>query len=79
MLTYYPSLDTESTTVVEGILDSTFKHWTIIAIAHKLHSIVDFDKVAVLDAGRVVEYGVPRELLTRDSWFTNMYNSASQR
>jgi ABC-type multidrug transport system fused ATPase/permease subunit len=39
---------------------------TIITIAHRLQTIVDYDKVLVLDRGRVVEYGHPHELLKKD-------------
>jgi ABC-type multidrug transport system fused ATPase/permease subunit len=39
---------------------------TIITIAHRLQTIVDYDKVLVLDKGCVVEYGHPYELLKKD-------------
>ncbi|EHK97094.1 putative ATP-dependent bile acid permease [Glarea lozoyensis 74030] len=39
---------------------------TIITIAHRLQTIVDYDKVLVLDKGKVVEYGHPYELLKKD-------------
>jgi len=39
---------------------------TIITIAHRLQTIVDYDKVLVLDKGHVVEYGHPHELLKKD-------------
>ncbi|KUJ20045.1 uncharacterized protein LY89DRAFT_641526 [Mollisia scopiformis] len=39
---------------------------TIITIAHRLQTIVDYDKVLVLDKGQVVEYGHPHELLKKD-------------
>jgi len=39
---------------------------TIITIAHRLQTIVDYDKVLVLDKGKVVEYGHPHELLKKD-------------
>lgn len=39
---------------------------TIITIAHRLQTIVDYDKVLVLDKGQVVEYGHPYELLKKD-------------
>jgi ABC-type multidrug transport system fused ATPase/permease subunit len=39
---------------------------TIITIAHRLQTIVDYDKVLVLDKGEVVEYGHPHELLKKE-------------
>ncbi|KAL8639872.1 MAG: hypothetical protein Q9226_008818 [Calogaya cf. arnoldii] len=49
------------------------KDSTIIAIAHRLQTIIDYDKVLVLDKGRVVEYAAPWELITReDSIFQGM-------
>ncbi|PMD43673.1 hypothetical protein L207DRAFT_422294 [Hyaloscypha variabilis F] len=39
---------------------------TIITIAHRLQTIVDYDKVLVLDKGCVVEYGHPYELLKKE-------------
>lgn len=40
---------------------------TIITIAHRLATIVDYDKVLVLDHGEVVEYGHPHELLQNEN------------
>ncbi|KAI0849088.1 P-loop containing nucleoside triphosphate hydrolase protein [Daldinia vernicosa] len=46
---------------------------TIITIAHRLATIVDYDKVLVLDHGAVVEYGHPYELLqNEDGHFRSM-------
>jgi len=39
---------------------------TIITIAHRLQTIVDYDKVLVLDHGSVMEYGHPHELLKKE-------------
>ncbi|KAM0276550.1 hypothetical protein ACHAQH_006651 [Verticillium albo-atrum] len=39
---------------------------TIITIAHRLQTIVDYDKVLVLDKGAVVEYGHPYELIRKE-------------
>ncbi|KAL2269930.1 hypothetical protein VTJ83DRAFT_2114 [Remersonia thermophila] len=36
---------------------------TVLVIAHRLSTVADFDKVLVLDKGRVAEFGTPRELL----------------
>ena len=39
---------------------------TIITIAHRLQTIIDYDKVLVLDHGRVVEYDHPWTLINRE-------------
>ena len=52
---------------------------TIITIAHRLQTIVDYDKVLVLDKGRVVEYGHPWELVRRrDGSFRAMCDSSGE-
>lgn len=38
---------------------------TVLVIAHRLSTVADFDKILVLDKGRVAEMGTPRELLER--------------
>ncbi|KAI8283986.1 ABC transporter atnG [Colletotrichum sp. SAR 10_98] len=71
------SLNDDSSHVIDEVLRSWFRDWTIIAIAHKLESIVDFDRVAVVDAGELVEYGRPKELLQRNSAFKALYERSS--
>ncbi|KAJ0323560.1 hypothetical protein Brms1b_001440 [Colletotrichum noveboracense] len=71
------SLNDESSHVIDEVLRSWFQDWTIIAIAHKLESIVDFDRVAVVDAGELIEYGRPKELLERNSAFKALYERSS--
>lgn len=39
---------------------------TIITIAHRLHTIIDYDKVLVLDKGEVIEYAHPWELISNE-------------
>ncbi|KAF6834099.1 ABC multidrug transporter [Colletotrichum musicola] len=67
------SLDEESSHVVDDVLRTWFKDWTIVAIAHKLESVLDFDRVAVVDAGALVELGEPRQLLEKESAFKALY------
>jgi energy-coupling factor transporter ATP-binding protein EcfA2 len=51
-----------------------FADHTIIAIAHRLQGILDFDRVIVMDKARIVETGKPTELLAQNSsTFAQMY------
>lgn len=56
---------------------------TVLTIAHRLHTILDFDKVLVMRAGRVAEFASPAELLADSaSQFSQMmsdYYNASHR
>ncbi|RFU80509.1 abc transporter [Trichoderma arundinaceum] len=68
------SLDEATSNVIDNVVRTWFKEWTILAIAHKLDAILDYDKVAVLDAGRLMEFDSPRKLLSqRDSIFRDLY------
>ncbi|KAM6512491.1 hypothetical protein FSOLCH5_010203 [Fusarium solani] len=45
-------------------------------IAHRLDTLLDFDKVAVLDKGTLVEFGAPTELLADEAGaFTRLYRA----
>ncbi|PYI09219.1 ABC transporter family protein [Aspergillus sclerotiicarbonarius CBS 121057] len=53
---------------------------SLLVIAHRISTIVDFDRVLVLDAGRVVEYGTPRELSSnRNGIFRSLVESSVER
>eukprot|EP00591_Stephanopyxis_turris_P000045 CAMPEP_0195515496 /NCGR_PEP_ID=MMETSP0794_2-20130614/6542_1 /TAXON_ID=515487 /ORGANISM="Stephanopyxis turris, Strain CCMP 815" /LENGTH=659 /DNA_ID=CAMNT_0040643923 /DNA_START=117 /DNA_END=2096 /DNA_ORIENTATION=+ len=43
-----------------------FQQSTIIAVAHRLDTIIDYDRVLVLGDGKVLEYGSPKELLSKE-------------
>eukprot|EP00931_Biecheleriopsis_adriatica_P089753 TRINITY_DN63837_c0_g1_i1.p1 TRINITY_DN63837_c0_g1~~TRINITY_DN63837_c0_g1_i1.p1 ORF type:complete len:1348 (-),score=274.07 TRINITY_DN63837_c0_g1_i1:64-3729(-) len=63
------SVDSESDTLVQetlrkpGVLPSGC---SIVTIAHRLQTIIDYDKIVVLSHGEVVEMGSPAELLEND-------------
>lgn len=68
------SLDKASDQVIQRLLRQKFASHTIIAVAHKLDTILDFDKVVVMDKGSLVEYGRPHRLLEQQgSWFHSLY------
>ena len=49
--------------MVRTTINTHFQSHTVISTAHHLETILDFDRVVVMDKGRVVEVGSPRELL----------------
>lgn len=52
---------------------------TIIAVAHKLDTILDFDKVVVMKQGALVEYGEPHKLLEQQgSYFQRLYEDVGR-
>ncbi|GKZ31963.1 hypothetical protein AbraIFM66950_000962 [Aspergillus brasiliensis] len=70
------SVDFETDRRMQEIIRQEFKGCTIIAVAHRLDTIVDFDRVVVLADGRIVESGPPQQLLATDgSWFKRLYES----
>jgi ATP-binding cassette subfamily C (CFTR/MRP) protein 1 len=60
---------------VQNIIREEFLEYTIIYIAHRLDTILDFDRVAVMDNGQIVECDDPRILLQRSSLFRSLYDS----
>lgn len=60
---------------MQRVIREKFSAHTIIAVAHKLDTILDFDKVAMLDGGRLIEFDSPYALLNRDSAFGKLYNT----
>lgn len=70
------NVDAETDAAMQALLRSEFKHQTIISVVHKLQSVLDFDRVILLENGRIVESGNPRELLdTLGSAFLALYES----
>ena len=57
------SVDAATEELVNHILAEDFRHCTILAVAHRLNTIVGFDKVIVMEGGKAVEIGAPTELL----------------
>ncbi|KAM5348158.1 hypothetical protein ACJ41O_007982 [Fusarium nematophilum] len=68
-------VDQDTEEKVKTIIDSEFKEHTIIAIAHRLNTIVNFDQVVVMDKGCVVEVGNPNDLLTSNSRFRALWDA----
>lgn len=59
--------------LIQKTIRENFKSCTVVTIAHRLNTIMDSDKVIVMDGGEAVEFAHPHELLQNaDGYFTKM-------
>ncbi len=60
---------------IQQTIRREFKHATILKIAHRMNTIVNYDKILVIDNGKIVEYDTPQSLLSdASSLFYNLVN-----
>jgi ATP-binding cassette subfamily B protein len=59
------ALDSASEAIIEAALDKLMKGRTVIAIAHRLSTLHNFDRIVVIQHGRLVDEGAPQELARR--------------
>jgi len=67
------ALDTESERQVQAALDELMKGRTTLVIAHRLSTVVDADRIYVIDGGRVAEEGSHGELLAKGGAYARLY------
>lgn len=69
------SIDTATDVVVQKTIRRAFADSTVLTIAHRIHTIIDSDKILVLDAGVAAEWGPPAELIAQDGVFSKLLKS----
>lgn len=50
--------------MIQRVIREDLQGRTVIMISHRLKSVVDFDRVLMLDSGRLIEDGSPKDLLS---------------
>ncbi|CAD8093269.1 unnamed protein product [Paramecium sonneborni] len=63
--------------LIQQIIKEKFNDCTILTIAHRLNTIADYDRIFVLDDGKVLEQGHPYELLVQNPKISTYINSDS--
>ena len=71
------ALDARTEFQLTAALDSLRKRSTLIVVAHRLKTVIDADKILVIEGGRIVEAGPPEELRHRSGLFAMMYEMQS--
>ena len=69
------SVDGATDEFVQQMLRSHFANTTLLTIAHRLNTIIDYDVVIVMDKGKVAEIGSPKELLELNGLFAGIENN----
>lgn len=67
------ALDTQSEGEIQVALSRLVNHRTVVAVAHRLSTLANFDRVIVLRDGRIVEDGAPTELRSRGGEFETLW------
>lgn len=70
------NVDYKTDQLVQQVIREKFSHCTVLTIAHRLNTIMDYDRVLVLDGGHVVEYDRPAVLAAKpDGVFAKLVHS----
>ncbi|KAI9338538.1 P-loop containing nucleoside triphosphate hydrolase protein [Obelidium mucronatum] len=73
------SVDMETDTFIQKVIREDFADATVICVAHRLNTLIDYDKILVLDQGRLVEFDSPNALLNRpDSAFSSLVDETGE-
>ena len=69
------NVDTRTEQQIQAAMRELMKHKTCFVIAHRLSTIRNADKILVMRGGRVVEQGTHEELMSKESFYRELYRS----
>ncbi|KAM3190904.1 hypothetical protein ACQJBY_068710 [Aegilops geniculata] len=71
------ALDSESEKLVQDALDRAMKGRTVILIAHRMSTIINAEKIVIVENGRVAQHGTHEELLERSTFYSSVCSMQS--
>ena len=69
------SLDNKTEKVIQQSLEKLIKNRTTLIIAHRMTTVINADRIVVLDKNGVAEIGNHQELMAKQGIYYNLYNS----
>lgn len=67
------ALDTESEKIIQDAIHTLSEGKTVVAIAHRLSTVLEADQIVVMDQGRIADRGTHAELLQRNPLYQKLY------
>ena len=73
------NVDFKTDNLIQEVIRHKFKDSTMLTIAHRLNTIMDYDKVLILDGGRMVEFDKPEILIQNGGIFAELVKNSYAR
>ncbi|KAJ2054349.1 hypothetical protein H4S04_000042 [Coemansia sp. S16] len=70
------NVDLETDKSVQELIRKEFSDCTVLTIAHRLETIMNSDRIIVMDKGTIAEIGTPEELLAKDRMFAQLVKTS---
>lgn len=68
------ALDNETQSKIQEAINNLKGEYTILIVAHRLSTVIDSDKIFVVDNGKIIDSGSHKELLKNCEYYRNLYN-----
>ena len=69
------NVDYKTDQLIQDIIRQATEEYTVLTIAHRLDTVLDYDRIMVLEEGQIVELGKPDELLKSNGFFFRLFSS----
>lgn len=70
------NVDPNTDAIIQATIWRQFKRCTVITIAHRIETILDYDRILALEAGRVVDFDTPERSAKSNIYFASLLNKS---